>query len=116
MYEYRARPVDVIDGDTIDVTIDLGFSTYRRTRLRLKGLDTAEIYGTDEDSDEYEEGQRHAAFVREWLPRSGRWPLVVRTQKQGKYGRYIAEVERREDGNVLNDALRRQFDVGTTED
>ena len=43
MYEYRIHEVNrVIDGDTIDVTIDLGFDIFHQTRVRLYGINTPE--------------------------------------------------------------------------
>ena len=43
MYEYRCEIVRVVDGDTIDVNIDLGFDTWiHKERIRLKGIDTPE--------------------------------------------------------------------------
>jgi micrococcal nuclease len=42
MWTYQAKVERVIDGDTIDVTIDLGFSIWYKTRMRLLGVDTAE--------------------------------------------------------------------------
>lgn len=129
MYEYQARCVHVVDGDTIDVDVDLGFHLRREIRLRLRGVDTHETYGVDHDSEEYRRGKREAEFVRDWLPSIDededespqrdheRWPLIVRTEKKGKYGRYLATIERRMDGAVLNDALRETFDgVDTREE
>lgn len=116
MWEYRARAVEVVDGDTIDVVVDLGFHLTRQIRLRLADVDTHEIYGTPEESLEHQRGDREAAFVREWLPSIGAsedvetWPLVVRTSKRGKYGRYIATVTRERDGAELTETLRERFD------
>ena len=42
MYTYRAEIVRVVDGDTVDVFIDLGFSVWHKERIRLSGIDTAE--------------------------------------------------------------------------
>jgi len=109
MYEYRANCVEVIDGDTIDVSVDLGFHIQRQIRLRLSDVDTHETYGVDHDSREYRRGKRETEFVREWLP-GGEWPLLVRTAKKGKYGRYLAAIERRSDGEILNDRLLSEFD------
>jgi micrococcal nuclease len=67
MYEYQARCVEVIDGDTQDVVVDLGFHIQRRIRLRLLGVDTHETYGVDHDSEEYRRGKRETEFVAEWL-------------------------------------------------
>ena len=115
MYEYQARCVEVVDGDTQDVVVDLGFHLTRQIRLRLLGVDTHETYGVDHDSEEYRRGTRETEFVREWLEAAaeaydGEWPLIVRTEKKGKYGRYLATIERRADGAVLNATLRREFD------
>jgi micrococcal nuclease len=125
MYEYPAQLVEVIDGDTVDVTVDLGFHIHRTVRLRLAGVDTDEIYGVEETSAEYESGMEHMSFVRQWFQRSeatdddqdaadtacvdDEWPFIVRTEKKGKYGRYIATVERRADGSELTDELITTF-------
>ena len=125
MYEYKAHCVNVVDGDTIDVVVDLGFHIQREIRLRLLGVDTHETYGVSHDSEEYRRGKRETAYVQDWLPSidgetadgaGGEWPIIVRTEKKGKYGRYLAEIERRHDGAVLNEDLRETFDgVDTTE-
>jgi micrococcal nuclease len=104
----------VVDGDTIDVVLDLGFNTRKTTRLRLFGVDSAESYGVAQDSEEYQRGQEHAAFVAAWLcdaADGSEWPLDVTTLKQaGKYGRWIALIHRRTDGESLTSALIDEFD------
>lgn len=110
-FTYRAKARDIVDGDTITVTVDLGFKLRRSIDLRLRGVDTAEIHFVSQESEEYRRGQRHKEFVEEWLPDNGaeEWPLRVRTHKTGKYGRYLAEVVRAADGAVLNDDLLDEF-------
>jgi len=54
---YRARLYDVIDADTIDLVVDLGFQATRIVRVEIAGIDAAEIYGVSHDSDEYEQGK-----------------------------------------------------------
>jgi len=111
MYEYKAQCVDVVDGDTIDVVVDLGFHIQREIRLRLLGVDTHETYGVSHDSEEYRRGKREAEFVEEWLgDAEGDWPILIQTEKKGKYGRYLAEIERRADGAVLNETLLEEFE------
>jgi len=86
MYEYRAKVTHVVDGDTIDVRVDLGFKIYFDIRLRLFGIDTPELRG-----EEYEAGMKAKRFVEEKvLDRE----VIVKTHKDktGKYGRYLAEV------------------------
>lgn len=125
MYEYPAQLVEVIDGDTVDVTVDLGFHIHRTVRLRLAGVDTAEIYGVEQTSAEYESGVTHASFVRQWFQQpvdadssqepadtkrvDDGWPFIVRTEKKSKYGRYVATVERKTDGSELTDELVATF-------
>lgn len=117
-FTYRAKPdhdsthpYGVVDGDTIDVVIDQGFSTYRRERLRLKAIDTAEIYGASDDRGTATEQRQ---FVIDWLAEATgtdapEWPLAVTTEETGKYGRYVAEVIRRIDGESLTYALVREY-------
>lgn len=114
-YVYPARLEEVIDGDTIDVTVDLGFHITRRVRLRLAGLDTAEIYGVEDESAEYERGMVHSNYVSEWFDETPdeAFPLTVDVQKKGKFGRYIATVYRNDRERSLNDALRASFDVAS---
>jgi endonuclease YncB( thermonuclease family) len=121
VWHFRARPdgsrhdLGVVDGDTLDVTADLGFRAYRDVRLRLYRVDTAEIYGVHDTSDEYERGMAHARFVEEWLDDAVRadpddhWPLRIYTlQDSGKYGRYVADVLGSE-GDSLVAALFERF-------
>lgn len=97
----------IVDGDTIDLMVDMGFRTTREVRVRLNGVDTAEMYGVEQESEEYETGQEHRHFVREWVQQGytydDDWPFVVETEKgTGKYGRYIAiSLTRKSDGNEL---------------
>ena len=47
MYEYNAEVLRVVDGDTIDVLIDVGFSTFKKERVRLHGINTPECRTPD---------------------------------------------------------------------
>jgi micrococcal nuclease len=117
IWQYRARVARVVDGDTLDLAIDLGFGvtlTGDEARVRLRAIDTAETFGVSTDSDEYATGQRHKAFVEEWVAETGEqeWPVFVETAKddeRGKYGRWLAVIQRRVDGAVLNDDLVARF-------
>lgn len=119
MWEYQAQldhsRTGVVDGDTIDLVVDVGFYCGRRVRVRLKGVDTAEIYGYPKESDEYQEGMEHKQFVETWIEtaqddHAGPWPLVVVTeQAQGKYGRWIADIKRKCDDSVLGEDLIEEY-------
>jgi len=113
-WTFPARPVNVLDGDTIEVTVDLGFHIRRDVTLRLAKVDTAEIHFVSHDSEEYRRGQAHAEFVEGWLDEAqvshdGDWPLRVYTAERGKYGRYLAWVRRPSDSGFLNAVLLEEF-------
>ena len=55
-YRYKAKLGRVVDGDTMDVVIDLGFYVTMRERVRLKGINTPEIYKVPKNSEEYKKG------------------------------------------------------------
>lgn len=117
LWQYRADVDRVVDGDTLDLRIDLGFGvilTGDEARVRLRDVNTAEIYGTSKDSEEYAAGQQHKAFVEEWVADGAdqEWPFFIETQKddeRGKYGRWLAVITRRTDEAVLNDDLVEKF-------
>jgi micrococcal nuclease len=118
LYQYEAEVIHVVDGDTLDVIVDLGFKIMTQLRLRLLFVDTPEIYGVKHGSEEYERGREASAFTHEWLTQYTQagpigdqsWFVTIRTAKgTGKYGRWLAEVwpsgQALEGGKSLNDAL-----------
>jgi len=102
LWTYRARVVAVVDGDTLDVTLDQGLHTTRTERLRLLAVNAPEVKGQSKPA-----GLAATAFVRAWLAEAGadEWPLVVRTERADAFGRFLARVWRTSDGACLNDAL-----------
>jgi micrococcal nuclease len=69
-WEYRAAVERVVEGDTLDLRIDLGFGvilTGDEAHVRLRDIDTTEIFGASKGSDEYAAGQRHKQFVEAWV-------------------------------------------------
>lgn len=97
MFEYNARVVRVIDADTIDVSIDLGFDIFKHQRIRLNGINAAEK-NTDF-------GQEAIKYVRNLLP-IGTY-IVVHSEKDKteKYGRYLGRIIFPETKECLNDIL-----------
>lgn len=88
MHEYQATIVRVIDGDTIDVDIDLGFDNWlHKQRIRLCGIDTPE--SRTRDKQEKVHGLLAKKCVQEHLEVGKSYPL--RTTKKGKFGRYLGE-------------------------
>jgi micrococcal nuclease len=86
MYEYRARCLHVIDGDTFDVVVDLGMRIMLTERIRLFGVDTPERGHAD--------WAAARSFTAQFLYDSpSEWPLLIRTIKpKDKYGRWLAQV------------------------
>lgn len=100
IWAYRARCERVIDGDTLDVTIDQGLHTHRTERVRLLGVNTPELKGATRPA-----GLAAAGYVTSWLgmaPYDDEWPLIVQTAKGDAFGRWLARVWRRSDGRELN--------------
>jgi micrococcal nuclease len=89
MYEYRVKQVlKVVDGDTIDVVIDLGFDVSYTSRVRLAGIDTPESRTTDARE------KILGVEVKEYLKKAleGATDIVIRTEKvdsSEKYGRIL---------------------------
>jgi len=94
MYTYNAHLQRVIDGDTVDVVIDLGFSLKYKCRVRLLGINAPESRTRD-----LEEKARGLAAKKRLGELIGDGDLIVRTflDKKGKYGRLLAEIFRAEE-------------------
>jgi micrococcal nuclease len=103
MYDYRAQVVRWVDGDTVDLLVDLGFTVQVRQRFRLLGIDTPEV----NRKASREAGKAATAFAAGLAPVGAE--VLVRSYKTGKFGRWLAEVLPLDgDGEPLqsvNDAL-----------
>lgn len=102
MYEYFAVVTNVYDGDTITVTIDLGFGVnLQKQKIRLQGINAPDIQS---------ENKEIALLIRDWLRDKllGK-TITIKTakDKKEKYGRYLAVVFL-EDENI-NDLLQKTF-------
>ena len=90
MYEYKCHVTKVIDGDTIDVILDLGFDIFHGCRVRLYGIDTPE--SRTRDLEEKARGLLSKKFLIEALLDKD---TVIKTHKKdskGKFGRVLGEV------------------------
>lgn len=93
MYEYHATCVRVVDGDTFDFDVDLGFHITHRIRVRLRDVDTPEM--NSKNAAEREHAREAMEFATNVLIGAGDpFPVVIRTEKDkiGIYGRYTASV------------------------
>ena len=91
MYEYRVVFKGAVDGDTVDVVIDLGLNVHKAERLRLAGLDTPELHA--KDPAQRRAAEEALAYTRTAL--SAASAITVRTDKPystDKYGRWLGTV------------------------
>jgi len=86
MYQYKIKKINrVIDGDTVDLDIDLGFGITISHRVRLKDIDAAET--RTKDLEEKAEGIKARLWLEKELSREGEW--IIDTTKEDKYGRIL---------------------------
>lgn len=103
MYEYRAKTVKIVDGDTVDIDIDLGFDVWiRNQRIRLYKVDTPEK--RTRNKTEKKAGLLATEKVTNLIPVGS--TIVIKTHKdgKGKYGRILGELIN-EDGVNVNEYL-----------
>ena len=92
MYNYKATLMRVVDGDTIDAEIDLGFKIFIKERIRLMGIDTPE--SRTRNLAEKSWGKAASARLSELLAEAdGKFTLVTKMQKKGKFGRILGTIE-----------------------
>lgn len=121
-YNFRVTEiVKVVDGDTIDVIIDLGFDLYKKERVRVAGVDTPEK--RTRDLEEKKLGIDATNWITEQLESAidGEDDLVIRTEIDGgfgKYGRLLGWLYIGEDTESINERMIREgyawvYDGGT---
>ena len=89
MYIYNAMCIKVVDGDTIDAQIDLGFDTYKVIRIRLVGINAPE--SRTRDLEEKTRGLAAKQFVIDILKKHHN-NFILHSQGVGKYGRCLGEI------------------------
>jgi micrococcal nuclease len=97
VFYYRAKVNRVIDGDTLELSIDLGFSLAFSVKARLQAVNAPEI-SRPKDEDELKRGLNSKARVESWLAENSKDGFVVikshdgKQLKQEKFGRWLVEV------------------------
>jgi len=87
---YGATVLGVVDGDTVDLMVDLGFSVHHKIRVRLYGINTPE--SRTKDLKEKELGLKAKKFVEDWMT-NHKWVFVnTIPDKNDKYGRVLARI------------------------
>jgi len=105
MYHYKAKVEKVVDGDTFDVVIDLGFKMTTNQRIRMAGINTPETYNVKKDSEEYQKGMVSKQFMEQRLA-ANNYEIELETEKTTeKYGRYLGKVTLADSTVTLNDEM-----------
>ena len=120
MYTYRVKSVNrIVDGDTIDVTIDLGFSIHIDQRVRVAGIDSPEKRTRDAEE------KALGIDAPEWMPkRLEKAPeLIIKTAVEGSMGKYgrvlgwliVGEEDVSLNEQMINEGFAWKYDGGTKE-
>lgn len=97
LYHYRAKVVEVYDGDTCTVDIDLGLSTWvRGEKIRLARINAPELKGADKPK-----GEKSRDFLRSLVLGKDVLLQTIKDERE-KYGRYLAEIWVERDAQPLN--------------
>ena len=100
---YSAKVQRVVDGDTCDALIDLGFDTWVKKRIRFKGVDTWE--SRTRNLEEKKKGLAAKAFTKDLLENSDEGKFVLKSYGVGKYGRVLADLFVKGNDKSINQLL-----------
>jgi len=89
-YGYSCKLERVVDGDTCDALIDLGFNTWAKRRIRFMGVDCWE--SRTRDLEEKKKGLAAKAYVKDLLENSDEGKFSIISHGVGKYGRVLGEL------------------------
>ena len=99
MYEYNCEVTRILDGDTLDVTIDLGFSTKLvKQRIRMLGIDTPE--SRTRTLEEKARGLLSKQYLKDMCPVGSTIRLI--SHSKGKFGRILGEIFTKDSETSIN--------------
>ena len=101
---YSAKLIRVVDGDTCDALIDLGFDTWVKKRIRFKGVDTWE--SRTRNKEEKVKGLAAKAYVKDLLENSDDGKFSIISHGVGKYGRVLGEIFVKGEEKSVNELLK----------
>ena len=103
-YGYSCKLERVVDGDTCDALIDLGFNTWAKRSIRFMGVDTWE--SRTRDLEEKKKGLAAKAFVKDLLENSDDGKFSIISHGVGKYGRVLGELFVKGHDTSVNELLK----------
>ena len=101
MFEYNATVIKVVDGDTIDAMVDLGFSTFKKVRIRMHGINAPE--SRTRDLEEKKKGLAAKARLIELLENNDNEFILI-SHGVGKFGRCLGDIR-----NINNESINKQL-------
>jgi micrococcal nuclease len=102
LYWYRAQVLRILDGDTVELTIDLGYTVLWKSTCRFYGIDTPELH--DKNPDLREIANNAKEFTKEHLPIGS--IILIHSRELDKYGRPLVDIYCGKDNSIhLNAAL-----------
>jgi micrococcal nuclease len=102
MYDYHCTVLRIVDGDTLDVDIDLGFSTVlKKQRIRMYGIDTPE--SRTRDKEEKVRGLLSKHFLQDLCPVGS--TVRLDSHGKGKFGRILGEIYTSDDDRNINQLM-----------
>ena len=91
MYDYKAKIIKVVDGDTVDAIIDCGFSIFLKQRVRLTGVNAPET--RTKNLKEKEKGLAAKQWLKQWVEKEkGEVRISTQLDKKGKYDRVLGRL------------------------
>ena len=101
---YSAKLQRVVDGDTCDALIDLGFDTWVKKRIRFYGVDTWE--SRTRNLEEKKKGLAAKDYVKDLLENSDEGKFLLKSHGVGKYGRVLGELFVKGHDTSINELLK----------
>ena len=101
---YSAKLVRVVDGDTADAMIDLGFNVWVKNRIRFMGVDAWE--SRTRNKEEKVKGLAAKAYVKDILENSDEGKFLLKSHGVGKYGRVLGELFVKGNEKSVNELLK----------
>lgn len=89
LFQYKAEVIRVVDGDTLDASVDLGFDTWKKVRIRFQGFNAPE--SRTRNLEEKKRGLAAKDRVKEILEENGN-KFILKSHGVGKYGRCLGEI------------------------
>lgn len=101
LYHYRASVLNVVDGDTVDLLIDLGLFVKIKRRVRIAGVDCPEMFGQKATP----EGGKARQFTLSLLPPGSTVFIRTYLDEGDKYGRLLADIVTLSGKNVASELI-----------